>query len=341
MANSASWLLALLTLSVLLGLPAGCGDSDGVPRAEITAFEPPKGQVSPGDPAEALVRIRNTGSEAHTFFVGYSVRDGAGEWRDAPTVPVELEPGDESGEETLVTPPLEAPGYYAARVSIWSEEPKGEDDTGAERLAEQEKESAFRVSDPPEEFAEADALPPGWKATDRKLGRGKIHSENVSTQDGKVRLTLPADTVEGAEIESEKLHGPGSMYTARLKVPNAPSSITGFFLYEPPDFESEIDIEVFNEPSGKVLFTTYTGGKQTHTKEKKLPFDPTKDFHDYAFFYGEDSVVFYVDGKEMQRYKGGIPDKKMQLYINSWYPTWLETKKPTSDRYTDIEWIEH
>ena len=331
---------SLATLAFALVVALGCGGGQEVKTAaEITAFEPPREQVSPGEAAEALVRIRNTGPEAHAFSVGYSVRDAKGEWHDAPAVPVELGPGEESGETKLRTPPLETPGYYASRVSVWGEEP----DAGAqaERLADREEESAFRVSEPPEEFAEQDALPPGWKATDRKLGRGKIRSENVSMEDGKVRLTLPADTVSGGEIESEKLHGPGSSYAARMKLPDAPSSITGFFLYEPPDLESEIDIEVFNEPSGKILFTTYADGKQTHTVEKKLPFDPTKDFHDYSFFYGEDSAVFYVDGEEMQRFEGGIPDEEMQLYVNSWYPTWLETRKPTSDRYTDIEWIEH
>ena len=334
---------SLATLAVVLLAAPGCGggqEEQTGAAAEIVAFEPPRGQISPGDPAQALVRVKNTGSEAHTFSVGYGVRDAAGEWREAPAVPVEIEAGAESEETALRTPPLEKPGFYATRVSVWSEEPKS--GTEAERLAEQEKESAFRVAEPAEEFAQgAGALPPGWKATDRKLGRGKIFAENVSMEDGKVRLKLPANTVSGAEIESEKLHGPGSTYTARIKVPDAPSSITGFFLYEPPDFESEIDIEIFNEPSGKILFTTYADGKQTHTEEKKLPFDPTKGFHDYSFFYGEDSVVFYVDGEEMQRYEGGIPDEEMQLYVNSWYPTWLDTQKPSSDKYVYVEWIEH
>ena len=330
---------SLATLAVVLVAASGCGGQEETgAAAEIVAFEPPRGQISPGDAAEALVRVKNTGSEAHTFSVGYGVRDASGEWRDAPAVPVELEAGAESKETALLTPPLEKPGSYATRVSVRSEEGGG----SAEPLAKQEKESAFRVAEPPEEFAQqADALPPGWKATDHKLGRGRVRPENVSMEDGKVRLTLPADKVDGAEIESEKLHGPGSTYTARMKVPDAPSSITGFFLYEPPDLESEIDIEVFNEPSGKVLFTTYAGGKETHTEEKKLPFDPTKGFHDYSFSYNKGSVVFYVDGEEMQRYKGGIPNNEMQLYVNSWYPTWLETQKPPSDKHAYVEWIEH
>ena len=228
--------LAALAVVFLLTLGCGGGQETEATSAEITAFEPPQGQVAPGDAAEALVRVRNTGPEAHTFFVGYSVREAGGEWRDAPAVPVEVEPGAESGETALTTPPLETPGYYASRVSVWGEEPQA----GAERLAEQEKESSFRISEPPEEFAERGALPPGWKATDRKLGRGKIRSENVSMQNGKVRFTLSADTVSGAEIESEKLHGPGSLYTARIKVPDAYSSITCFLLYVTPYLQNEI-----------------------------------------------------------------------------------------------------
>jgi beta-glucanase (GH16 family) len=123
-------------------------------------------------------------------------------------------------------------------------------------------------------------------------------------------------------------------------VPDAPSSITGFFLYEPPDFESEIDIEIFNDPSGKILFTTYAGGEQTHTETKELPFDPTKDFHDYALFYDRDSITFYVDGEPIQEYEGGLPERRMKLYVNSWFPKWLDGEKPNSDRYVYVDWIE-
>jgi licheninase len=150
---------------------------------------------------------------------------------------------------------------------------------------------------------------------------------------------LPADTLDGGQIESKNLYGPG-FYAARIKVPDAPSSITGFFLYEPPDYASEIDIEIYNDSSGKVLFTTYAGGKRTHTETVGLPFDPTQDFHDYAFFYDRDSITFYVDGEPMKEHEGGLPDQQMKLYVNSWFPTWLSGEKPGSDRYSYVDWIE-
>ncbi len=124
-------------------------------------------------------------------------------------------------------------------------------------------------------------------------------------------------------------------------MPDTPGSITGFFLYEPPDLASEIDIEIYNDPSGKILFTTYADGEQTHTEPTSLPFDPTEDFHDYAFFYDESSITFYVDGKPMQEFEGSLPEKRMKLYVNTWFPTWLDGEEPDSDRYAYVDWIEH
>ncbi len=146
--------------------------------------------------------------------------------------------------------------------------------------------------------------------------------------------------MNGSEIESKDLYGPG-FYAARIKVPDAPSSITGFFLYYPPDLESEIDVEIYNDSSGKVLFTTYAGGEQTHTETMQLPFDPTEGFHDYAFFYEEDSITFYVDGEPMQEYEGGLPAEHMKLYVNTWFPTWLSGEEPVSDHYVYVDWIEY
>ena len=44
-----------------------------------------------------------------------------------------------------------------------------------------------------------------------------------------------------------------------MKVANAPSSLTAFFLYKAPDYVSELDIEIFNDTTRRVMFTTYSG----------------------------------------------------------------------------------
>jgi beta-glucanase (GH16 family) len=73
-----------------------------------------------------------------------------------------------------------------------------------------------------------------------------------------------------------------------MKLPHAPTSIMGFFL------------EIYNDSSRRIMFTTYSGGRQTHTVTKQLPFDPTADYHTYAFRYGEGLARFVVDGNVMQ-----------------------------------------
>ena len=51
--------------------------------------------------------------------------------------------------------------------------------------------------------------------------------------------------LRGGELVSNDLYGYGS-YSARMKLPDALASIAGFFLYQPPDYASEIDIEIYN-----------------------------------------------------------------------------------------------
>lgn len=178
-----------------------------------------------------------------------------------------------------------------------------------------------------------------WDRGDHQLGRSYLDPANVGVSGGNLNLKLPARTTDGAEIASDELHGYGS-YTARIKVPRAPSSITGFFLYHPPDRASEVDIEIFNDRSRKVMFTSYTDGHKV-TETKKLPFDPTRGFHNYRFDYAPDSLKFYVDGRLMETTSGGVPDEPMRLYANTWYPTWLAGNASGENRFVKVDWIRH
>ena len=102
------------------------------------------------------------------------------------------------------------------------------------------------------------------------------------------------------------------------QVPDAPSSITRFFLYE-----KDIDVEILNDPSGRIMFTTYAGGRKTNNVEKDLSFDPTMDFHEYRFDFYPDRAEFFVDGELMHRFTEGLPE-------NAWFPG----EKPEKDSYT-------
>lgn len=227
-------------------------------------------------------------------------------------------------------------GTYKVVMAVWSERPRG--DNEKERLAGVGQDEAFEVTGLREDFGVLSE--DRWSVSSKELGRGRLEQENASIEGGRLRLKIPADTYDGGEIESRKLYQYGS-YRARVKVADAPSSLTGFFLYREPDFEKELDIEIFNSPSGRILFTTYSNGEETNNVRKRLPFDPTKDFHEYRFDFYPGRVDFYVDDERMQSFDEGLPEEPMNLDVNAWFPTWLSGEKPTRDSYTYVDWIQH
>lgn len=331
----------IIGIPLILLLPfvtTGCGSDGSGPSAEITSFEPASGDYYAGEKVTSSLKIENTGGESRSLWIGYSVQDGTGRWHDAPASPVELEAGEESGVlERSWTIPEENPpvsGPYNVEMSVWDEQP----DDAASRLASVSRADAFSVLHFKMDFDSLDRSM--WNVTRKKLGRGRLEPENVSTENGRLRLELPANTFNGGEVESEELYLYGT-YQARIKVADAPSSLTGFFLYKEPDFENELDIEIFNDPAGRILFTTYSNGRETNNVEKKLPFDPTADFHDYRFDLYPEKIEFYVDGEKMHSFDKGIPEDPMNLYINAWFPTWLAGQRPEADSYTYVEWLKH
>ncbi len=177
-----------------------------------------------------------------------------------------------------------------------------------------------------------------WTKGSHNLGRSYLDPNNVSVSNGNLAVKLPANSLNGGEISSNSLYGYGS-YSARMQLPNAPSSITGFFLYQPPDYNSEIDIEIYNDSSRKVIFATYANGRQTHSQTLRLPFDPTTGYHDYRFDYAPGSVKFYADGRLMKKWTTGLPRTSMKLYVNAWYPRWLDGKMPTTDQFVLVDRI--
>lgn len=160
---------------------------------------------------------------------------------------------------------------------------------------------------------------------------------NVEVKDGQLRLKIPPRVFDGAELKTVTAVPPG-VFEARLKLADAPSSVTGFFLYAPPDLAHEIDIELYNQPAGRIRFTTYDGGSMTHTDEQALPFDPTVDFHLYGIAQTPAGVEFYVDGNLVRAWDGGVPREPMNLFINTWYPQWLAGVPARTVQYTTVDY---
>jgi len=179
-----------------------------------------------------------------------------------------------------------------------------------------------------------------WLKSGHVLGRTDLDPQNVLVNNGQLRLQIPALTTGGAEIESQEYYGYGT-YKARIRTADAPSSITGFFLYRSPDYYAEIDIEVYNDGTGKVDFVTYADGQRTHYVGRDFRFDPSADFHTYRFDYTPGAVRFHVDGNLKQVWTDGLPQGSMKLLVNTWFPSWLEGLPPLTSKATRLDWISY
>ena len=180
-----------------------------------------------------------------------------------------------------------------------------------------------------------------WAVSSKTLGRSQLSPENVMVTDGFLNIRMPANTLAGGELVNRAAMTYGS-YESRMKLPDVPSSITGFFLYAPPDYFYEIDIEIPNMKEGKLLLTTYADGDVQNEYEGALGFDPTAAFHNYRFDYTDDQVAFYVDNQFILAWQDGFPvGQPMQLMINTWYPNWLAGTPASEDQVLLVDWIRY
>ncbi len=179
----------------------------------------------------------------------------------------------------------------------------------------------------------------GWSADTHPLGRGSVRSTNVSLGGGLASLALSAGAYDGAEIITAARYGTGA-YEARMRTPRAPGSVSAFFLYEGvAGGNDEIDIEIFNDGTRRIMFTTWVGGRETNNVTRTLPFDPAAALHDYRIEWTNKVVRFRVDGVVMQEFKRGIPRQAMFVMANTWWPTWLSGPLLTAPQAFEIDRI--
>lgn len=313
---------------------------------------------------ESTLKVKNTGTTRATFWIRYSVHDKAGRTYDVAASSVTLNPGATSALQSKywrvpdpADPSTLTTGFYGASFSVYDANPDTNPDVV--RLDYAEQADAFRAHDFIDRFNSFNTA--RWLKSAHNLGLSYLDPDNVSVNSNdQLRIKIPANTTDGGEIESQNFYKYGT-YEARLKVPDAPSSITGFFLYAGPDYEKEIDVELYNQrvldPStgtykGEIMFTTYAPHyypdgtlirEPTHTTTMELPFDPTAGFHTYRFDLYPDSVSFYADDVLMQTWTDALPTSQMKLLVNTWFPSWVPEagKAPTSNKYTYVEWIRH
>lgn len=162
-----------------------------------------------------------------------------------------------------------------------------------------------------------------WQVMDHALGRGRVAAGNVVPVAGTVEIRLPAGTFDGGELRSAArlTHG---VVEGRLRAAAAPGSITALFLYEGRARRNdEVDIELLGG-TRTALLTVWREDQQVFHTSVTLGFDPAGGFHDYRITWSVDQVVWHVDGKVVATATGFALGTELFLYVNAWWPTWLE-----------------
>lgn len=105
-----------------------------------------------------------------------------------------------------------------------------------------------------------------------------------------------------------------------MKPTGASGVISSFYLYA--DNADEIDIEFVGEDMTKLQINTYIKGQQTgKAKYINLGFDASKNYHNYGILWLENSITWYVDGKEVYKLTSDdceIPQSKMHIAMDYW-----------------------
>ena len=72
------------------------------------------------------------------------------------------------------------------------------------------------------------------------------------------------------------------------------------------------------------MLVTWVDGVLTNEREVTLPFNPADAEHRYRIDRHRNRVTFSVDGVAYAEFTSRLPRRAMHVYVNAWYPKWLE-----------------
>ncbi len=137
-------------------------------------------------------------------------------------------------------------------------------------------------------------------------------------------LSLFAKTYKGAEYRTIEAYTYGR-FTACYKATKGAGQAATFFTYHElsggiEDW-NEIDIEILGRYNDDVQFNTITSGQVNHVHHQYVGFDPSEDYHVYAFEWTPTYVAWFIDSVEVFRQTGGdvtTLNKPQKIMMNLW-----------------------
>jgi len=182
-----------------------------------------------------------------------------------------------------------------------------------DRLTLENEASADFSKGAPEGFYWADGYSNGdpfnctWRKSSAIVGNGAMSMSVVREGNG----------YAGAEYRTDKTYSYG-FYSVCMKAANCSGVISSFFTYTNKPVWDEIDIEFLGKDMSHIQFNYYKGGVGGHEYYFDLGFNASADFHEYAFDWQPDCIVWYVDGKAVYRVTENLPSHPMQIMMNVW-----------------------
>ncbi|MDD8017218.1 MAG: family 16 glycosylhydrolase [Bacteroidota bacterium] len=147
-----------------------------------------------------------------------------------------------------------------------------------------------------------------------------------------IPITLFAQTkiYKGAEYRTITAYKYGR-FEVRMKSMAREGTLASFFTYNDSSGTpwNEIDIEILGRYTDDVQFNPITPGQVSHVSHYQTSFDPSLDFHTYAFEWTPTYVAWFVEGVEVHRQTGAYIEAltyPQKIMMNVWipqYPGWV------------------
>jgi beta-glucanase (GH16 family) len=154
---------------------------------------------------------------------------------------------------------------------------------------------------------------------------------------------------KGAEYRTITAYKYGR-FEVRMKSMAREGTLASFFTYNDSSGTpwNEIDIEILGRYTDDVQFNPITPGQVNHVSHYQTSFDPSRDFHTYAFEWTPTYVAWFVEGVEVHRQTGAdiealtYPQKIMMNVWNPQYPVWVgEWNENVLPGFAYYDWVSY